>query len=278
MFDEKECKDLTVYERNQLVKISEFKNEKPSVISEGIGQVLRPISWTAEKIIPEAAIRGALEFSNSAAKWLTDVDDIKRDAGVSEISQLRSMNLETCDKLADEVHNWAIGIATAEGGVTGATGVFGMGVDIPTIITLALRTIHKIGVCYGYEAKTELDNQFVLAIMSASGANSIGEKESALLLLKNIQQTILKQSWKMMAEKAAQQQLGKEAGIIAIKNLAKQLGINITKRKALQMIPVLGAAIGASVNGVYIKEVGWAARRMFQEKWLIDNNKIIEII
>jgi hypothetical protein len=77
--------------------------------------------------------------------------------------------------------------------------------------------------------------------------------------------------------KAARERLSKEAAIIGIRNLAKQLGINLTKRKALAAIPVIGATIGGTVNGWYLKEVGWAARRAFQERWLIDNNKIIDI-
>jgi hypothetical protein len=269
--------ELNIYESTQLQKIKDFKNEAPSVISQGIGTVLKPLTYLTEKMIPEAAIKGALDFSNSAAKWLTDINDIKRDAKVTNIEELRYADLELCDKLADEVHNWAIGIASAEGGVAGAFGIAGMAADFPAIITLALRTIHKIGICYGYESKTELDNQFVLGILSASGANSVKEKEMALLTLKNIETILIKQSWKTMAKKAAEQQLSKEGIVIAIKNLAKQLGINLTKRKALQAIPIIGAGIGATVNGWYIKEIGWAARRIFQERWLIENGKIIEI-
>ena len=59
------------------------------------------------------------------------------------------------------------------------------------------------------------------------------------------------------------------------RNLAKQLGINITKRKAAQAIPIIGAGVGAAMNLAFINDVSWAARRAFQEKWLIDNNKII---
>ncbi len=93
-----------------------------------------------------------------------------------------------------------------------------------------------------------------------------------------IEVTLAKQTWKKMAEQAAKEALSKEAGILAVRNLAKQLGINLTKRKALQSIPYIGAGIGASVNAWYIREVGWAARRAFQERWLIDNEKIIEIV
>ena len=82
-------------------------------------------------------------------------------------------------------------------------------------------------------------------------------------------------TWKKIAERAAQQQLSKEGAIIAVRNLAKQLGINITKRRALATIPVIGAIVGASANGWFIKDVGWAARRAFQERWLLDNRKIM---
>ena len=114
-------------------------------------------------------------------------------------------------------------------------------------------------------------------ILLAASANTIEEKIAALTFLRTIEVSIAKTTWKKMAEVASKSALSKEAGIIAIRNLAKQLGINLTKRKALTAIPVIGAAVGGSVNGWFLKEIGWAARRMFQERWLIDNQKIIEI-
>jgi hypothetical protein len=150
-------------------------------------------------------------------------------------------------------------------------------VDVPLIISFALRTIHGIGLAYGFKLETEDERQFALGILSAGGANSIEEKIAALTMLRSIEVTIAKQTWKKMAEQAAKETFGKEAGILAIRNLAKQLGINLTKRKALQSIPFISAGIGASVNGWYVKDIGWAARRAFQERWLIHNRKIIDI-
>jgi EcsC protein family len=131
--------------------------------------------------------------------------------------------------------------------------------------------------CYGYDCTTEEDKKFVLGILAASGANSVEEKTAAILALQSIRNTIAKQTWKKMAQHAAQKPLSQEAAIIAVKSLAKQLGINISKRKALQAIPIIGSIVGSSSNGWYIKDVGWAARRAFQERWLIDNNKIIDM-
>lgn len=268
---------LIKYERAQVADIKKWKAEEPTVISKAFGIILSPVTWLINKIIPDAAIRGVLDFSSSAAEWLTDTNDILRDADIDNIEELKTLSLEKSDILANEVHNWAIGIASGQGGLTGAAGLPGMVIDIPAVIVLALRTIHKVGVCYGFEIKTKHDKEFVLAILAASGANDMGEKLAALSTLRSIEVAIVKQSWKQMAQKATTDQLSKEAGIIGIKNLAKQLGINLTKRKALQAIPAIGALVGASVNGWYIKEVGWAARRAFQERWLIENKKIIEI-
>ncbi len=94
--------------------------------------------------------------------------------------------------------------------------LIGLAVDIPAIITLALRTIHKIGLCYGFEAISERDDHFVLDILSASGANSQAEKVVALGMLKQIQVAIAKTTWKSMAQKAAQQQISKEGAIITV--------------------------------------------------------------
>ena len=263
----------TRYEQEQATAIEKWKKEEPGVISRAFGVVVSPLAWLVRQVVPDAAIKGALSFANSAASWMTDTDDVCRDAGVKRIGDLVGKDLKLSDKLADNVHNWAIGLATAEGAATGAIGIFGAPVDIPVLITLALRTIHKVGVCYGYESRTEQDEQFVWGVLSAASSNSVKEKVAALALLRSLEVIIAKQTWKKIGETAAKSQVGRETAIVALRSLAKQLGINLTKRKALAAIPWIGAAIGASVNGWYLKDVGWAARRMFQERWLSDSEK-----
>ncbi|MCU1002258.1 MULTISPECIES: EcsC family protein [Stenotrophomonas] len=268
--------ELTPYEQQQWKAIVEWKNEEPSVISQTAGKALAPVSWLIGKVVPEAAMRGILDLSSSAAEWLTDTGDLTRDAGVSSLNELKTLGLQRSDELADEVHNWAIGMAGAEGAATGAAGIFGIAADIPMVLVLALRTIHKIGACYGFEAKSKEDKDFMLAILSASSANEMAEKTAALTTLRMVQVSIAKTTWKKLAEKAATDRFSKEAGVIAVKTLAKQLGINMTKRKALQAIPAIGAVVGGSVNAWYLKEIGWSARHAFQERWLLENGRALE--
>ena len=268
---------LTNYEIVQIEGIKAWKKEEPGVVSHAIGAVVGPVAWLLRQIVPESAMRGALEACNAAGQYFADHGDLIRDAKVESISELKSKRLETSDQLANECHNWAIGIAAAEGTAAGPFGFFAAPVDIPALITLAFRTIHKIGLCYGFEAKTETDKQLVLSILAASGANTLDEKAAAMVTITMLERTLITQTWKAMAEKTGSNALGKEGAIIAIRNLAKQLGINLTKRKALAAIPLIGALIGGTVNGWYISEVSWAARRVFQERWLLENKRVTEI-
>jgi len=265
---------LGEYEKEQIRAINIWRTEKPTVVNTALSYVIFPISIFLQAIVPESAMRGAIDGTSAAAEWLADEGDILRKGEVSDIDVLKSKGLLLSDQLANEIHNWAIGIASAEGAGLGMLGIYGLALDIPFILTFALRTIHKIGLCYGYKTKDEKNKHFVLAILSAAGANTANEKAEAVKILRAIDVMVAKQTLKVVAEKAAQRQLGKEAVLISMKNLGRQLGINISERKVLQAIPAIGAFVGGSVNAWFIKDVGWAARRAFQERWLIENSMI----
>ena len=267
---------MTPYEYNEYEQISKWQKEEPSVVSQTINRVLQPVSWVISTIVPPKAIQGALITFDGLADLLTDSNDIKRDGGVDNVEELRFKDLQLSDKLANNVHNWANGVAAGEGAVTGAFGLPGLIADIPSLITMSLRVIHKIGLCYGYDCVTQTDKQFVYSILSAAGSNSVKEKAVSISTLHAINKTVAKVTWKKMAQKAAENKFGIEALIMSIKTLAKQLGINLSKRKISQSIPFVGAGVGAALNMAFINDVAWAARRAYQERWLMENGKIEE--
>ncbi len=239
--------------------IGVWKAEEPGVLSQTMGVVLGPLIWVVRKIVPQSAIEGAIGGMDWAAKKLTT----NRVEGDLE-------NLANCDAHADSTVNFHIGLAIVEGGAAGFFGAISLPADIPALIVLALRLIRQVGVEYGYDCAGEEDRAFVLSILAASGANSQAEKIEALALASFIMNRIATTTWKSMAARAATQTVGVDAAIIATKNLAKALGYNLTKRKALAAIPAVGAVIGSSANGWYLREVGVAAQRSFQERWLRD--------
>lgn len=256
------------YETHQLSEIARWKTEEPSVLSKISGRLFKPVSWLVEAVIPEKSVQSGIEACSDASKFFLDINSFKQETGITEIAELRQKAMHFCDAQADSVHNWAIGYAASEGAVTGVAGFAGMAADIPAIITIAFRTINKIGLCYGFENVTEQDNLRILSILSVSGANTIEEKQVALESLAELNSALAIESRKQLAQKTVNNELSKEAGKIVVRGLARQLGINLTRRKTLQVIPVVGAAVAAGVNGAFINDVAWAARRIFQEAWL----------
>lgn len=244
-----------------------WKNALPSVTERAIGVVFRPLGWIVGRLVPPSAIEGGLRAADWLAQQTISEERIFAELGAKDGENVRQRPLRVLDEAAERFHRWAIGYGVAEGAAAGAAGLWGLAVDIPSLITLTLRTVRGIGACYGFTSESEVEREFVLGVLAAASANSVAEKTSALLLLRQIEVTLLRNTFKAMAAKAAEQTLSREAAIIALRDLARQLGINLTKRKMLQVVPIAGAAIGGAVNWKFMDDVAWAARRAYQERW-----------
>lgn len=268
--------NLTDYDKEQIALIKKWEQKEPGVIDMALGVVMDPIAKIFNKIVPNKVIENALTGANAVAQFLTDADDVKRDGKVNQIKELREKDLQLCDSLANTVHNWAVGIALIEGGAVGVGGIAGLAADVPAIIILALRTIHKIGLCYGYEVNAsneEAEKAYALSILAAANANSMQEKAGALIALQKLNVMVQKNALKKITEMAAAKNpLAK--GFLGVKEVAKMLNINLTKRKTAQIVPILGAGIGAAMNSTFINDIAWAARRSFQKRHLADNQLI----
>lgn len=246
------------YIEKQLVEIKKWEEQKPSIINNSLNKVFQPMSRFTTKIIPESVVEQAIYHAHNLGQKLSNKSDILKKANVNTIEELKYKDLALSDKLASNIHKWAVGIAGSEGFATGFGGTATIVADVGAVIVWAFRTIHKIAMCYGYEIKTSEDKKLVLDILSISGANSMKEKKEALIALKSdfLQKKIIEEI--LMSN--------------LVKQVAKQLGINLTKRKLMQIIPIVGAGIGATVNASYINDIAWAARRSYQLKWITDNN------
>lgn len=258
------------YIEQQVLNIKAWELEEPWMVTKALNFITAPLARGINIIIPTSAVEGAISMADWVANLTTSEGWILEQHGFKSIEEVRTLSLEKQDAMADSVHNWAIGIATAEGSVTGALGLPGMAADIPAVMTLAFRTIRQIGLCYGYQLKTDDDFHFALHILSIAGSGSIKEKTASLATLKSLQPT-LKATWKAMEVTAQNNPVSREAFLIALKSLLKKLNINLTKAKALQAIPIVGAGVGGTSNLAFMRSVGWSARRTFQRRILEEN-------
>ena len=175
--------------------------------------------------------------------------------------------LHVAGKSFDEIK-----IVSTGGGAAGAFGVFGLAADIPTTITLALRTARLTGLCYGFGGGEVSERVFILDILQLAGANSAREKRAILDRMDRDRNEFSPETWTNIV-KLTGQAAGTHA---AMHRVAATLGVNLSARKIGQLAPVIGAAVGAGVGASFQNDIADAARHAYRARWLAVNEGLIE--
>jgi hypothetical protein len=248
---------LTSHEAEQVRQIAAWKSQPPNPFSEMARMITMPVARWLEKVIPDPLVEFAVEKAYSASELLAGHDDIQRKAGVRELVEMRDKPLDLCDRLASEVGIGAQAISLIEGAATGAGGVLTTLLDIPVLFVLSLRTIRKVGHCYGYALDREQDKPFVLGLLIASMAGSLHIKRERVDQLHELEELLLLET---------QQEV-----------IAEEFVSLLFQLEVFEEIPGIGAISGALLNLAFVRRLDITARRVFQERWLRDNGKIIAI-
>ncbi len=260
------------YELQQLQEIETWENQNPSMLSRAVGVLASPLVWATQKVVPESLMEKALDTAFGAAGAFSGAEDLLADAEklgfpVKTVADLRTVPLHVSDSLAANVAKWAKGLAAVEGAATGIAGFAGLAADIPAVLVLAIRTIRKVGFCYGFDTTRDAEKTFVLQTLSAGAANVREEKKQAVTAAMNIHQA-LDQTDKAVTVRDSLNIFSREGFAAAVRNLAKQLCINLTKRKGAQTIPLFGGGVAALMNLSFISDVAEAALRLYQKRRL----------
>jgi len=245
---------LTPYESEQVRRIAAWKSKPPNPFAELFKRITLPGANLVEKVLPDRIVRVAIEKSYDASKMLAGQADIKLQAGVRDLRDMLHKPLEECDGLADQVSAGSQAWATIQGAATGAAGVLTTLIDIPLLFVLSLRTILKIGHCYGYPLEGTREQRFVLGLLIAATAGTLETKHKRLEQLKELEDLVIEET---------QEEIVSEEAL----SLLFQLEI-------FEEVPGIGAISGALLNLAFLRRVDRTARRVFQERWLRDNGKI----
>jgi hypothetical protein len=248
---------LTAYESDQVAQIATWKGIPPSPLNEVLDRLTLPGAKLVEKVIPDAAVRVAIEQSFRIAALLAGKEEVQRRAKVEDLSDLRKKPLEECDRLAMQTGVYSQVFATVEGAVTGAGGALTTLIDVPLLFIASLWTILKIGYCYGYPLNQRQDRHFVVGVLVA-GLSGIPETRIRRL-------DELHRLEDLLIEETQQEILAEE-----IMSVLFQLEI-------FDWIPGFGAISGALLNLSFMRRVENTARRVFQERWLRDAGKVRSI-
>jgi hypothetical protein len=246
-------KGLTAYEKQQVAEIAAWKSKPVNPVAEAWNIVVLQAAKAVTFFVPDVLVRSAIELSYSAAHKLAPPQSIARQAGVKNVRELRKSRLEECDRLTRRVSVAARTLAAVEGAATGAGGAATTLIDVPLLFASALRTIIRIGQCYGYSGGEPQDRYFNLGVLTIATAGSVATRLDRLGQLKDLEELLVEET--------------------QVDMIRSELLSFVFQLEVFEEIPGIGIASGALLNLSFMQRVDVTARRVFQERWLKENGK-----
>jgi uncharacterized protein (DUF697 family) len=169
---------------------------------------------------------------------------------------LAQLNLEARDQKAKETIALYKKLAAAEGAGTGAGGILLGLADFPILIGIKMKLLFQLAHIYGHSTEDYRERIFILYVFQLAFSSQM--KKGSLF------QKIL--HWNETAGSLPSTE--SYAQHIDWLQLQQEYRDTIDLRKMLQMVPVIGAAVGAWANYGLLDELGSVAMNCYRLRWL----------
>jgi len=158
------------------------------------------------------------------------------------------------------IHQAMVLVSGTMGGFFGLPGLI---VELPISTTLMLRSIADIARSEG-EDLSSVDTHLACITVFALGGRSRGDNaaEAAYYAVRAALTRTLSEAAEFIAQRGVVEE-GTPIVIRVMANLASRFGVIVTDKMAVEMIPILGAIGGASINLLFISHFQSAARGHF---------------
>lgn len=264
------------YEIEAIKQIHSWKNPKLTWLDSQLKYVNEAIDKAGEVIVETPIIGDAIQKTTEGL--LSLCNDISQ-ATLPEkaiLKEFKSITGEEVNSQKDfikydlEIIDKAIGLLSVkyksltagEGAITGVAGLPGIPADVVALISLNLRAIGEYCVYCGFNPRSQHEKLFMMNLLALSSSHSDKSKVIAMSqLVKIAKEVAKKKTWK---------ELEKHAFVKIIQQIAKAVGIRLTKAKLAQIIPAVGAIVGGGFNYYFTSKVTDAAFYLYRERFLAE--------
>lgn len=233
----------------------------PGLLARSGDRFLSPAVRAAQAALPEAMLQKALQQADIASGRLAAKQRFLQRMQVASVDALQDWPLADCDERFRRVRRLAMSWGAGGGVVTGLAGLPGLVADVPAVIMNALAAIHRVAWCYGYDLTLPQarDTRMALTVFALASANTLAEKQQAWRALQAMQQTG-DAAVRDGLERIVGRSLSRQGVTTGMQALAQRVGVNLAQRKALGVLPAVGALVGGGVNALYLHDVCDVAR------------------
>ena len=285
---------LKEWERNQMRKAErrgELLTGTKVMASRALRPVTKPLAKTfkpvVERIKPlteseivtliqnalQIAVAGAFQMTHDTLKYTYDKKYILKSLKIDTFEQLYEVNADDIEHHIKRATNRSKLYTTFQGMGFGLGGLEATLIDLPLFFAMLARVQQQICSCYGYNPENEFEHAYMLKALSFSDPISTVGKATLLMELNTLKYAIKRHTYKTLSE------MGGKYLIPAIaKEYAKKHGIQLTKNKMTQSIPVIGAVFGGFFNYGYISRVVTTTNNLYKTRFLEDKDSLNQVI
>jgi hypothetical protein len=154
---------------------------------------------------------------------------------------IRNLSLEERDKLAREKIEFYKTTAIVEGASTGAGGFLLGLADFPLLLSIKIKFLYEIAAIYGYDVKNYKERIYILYIFQLA-FSSQSKTNKVFLEMENWEETSSK--------------LPRDINDFNWRDFQQEYRDYIDLAKLLQLVPVIGAFVGAYANAKLLDKLG----------------------
>lgn len=223
-------------------------------------ELLKPPNWLQETSsqfsktlnhkIPEKvhdmitqAVKGMIETALFGASYMPG-RPVNRELSLRH----RDREAETCIKTYQKT-------ASAEGAFTGFGGLLLGAVDFPALLAIKMKMLFELAHIYGYDMSRQEEKMYALHVFQLTFSQP-SHRQTVMTRMKNWEVSI--SGGKTEGEADLSQ--------LDWRKLQQEYRDYIDFRKMLQLIPGIGAAVGAWVNYKLLEELGQTARNCYRRR------------
>jgi len=179
-------------------------------------------------------------------------------AGWTTGERRKGDDLEDCDRIVEEKIRFYQKTAATEGAITGAGGILLGIADFPLLLALKIKLLFEIASVYGYPTNDYKERLFLLHIFQLAFSSDKNRKE-VFLRMKN---------WE---EKSSA--LPDDINEFDWRTFQQEYRDYIDLAKMAQLIPIIGAAVGAVANYQLVQQLGNTSINCYRMR-IFNKNKL----
>ncbi|SFC71967.1 EcsC family protein [Tropicimonas isoalkanivorans] len=240
--------------REALQRQRTYEERRSTRMGRGAERLTAPVGGLISRLVPSGMVREGLQLADRMVGLTLPPDFLSHSVE----------DLDACEAAARRVQAWAVGVNAASGGAAGWLGAPGMTADIPATIALAVRNVRATGAAFGFNGDAEEERAYRLLVLQVATSGADVKRDATLASLSDMATYLASPGGRLVLETG-----GRWLSDKVVERIARQLGVSLARRKAGQVVPIVGGAVAAVVNASFQTDVSRAARYAYRMRWLM---------